>query len=221
MERGKHTEFEDKLKESIAKNLKSLLIEKRMTQKRLSELTNIPTSTVSDYLNARSLALPANVQKLAYALQVDKSRIDPSYGESIEIPLVEQMIKIPLIGSICAGDGLLAESNIEDYICYPFPGKKQPDYALRVKGNSMREVGIEDGDIVYLRKSPWAEYNGQIVAALINDQEDGVLKRMKWSEESPSIFLAPENPEYKVLELLPSEIKVSGVYMGHFKPEKE
>ncbi|MNC08739.1 LexA repressor [compost metagenome] len=82
----------------------------------------------------------------------------------------------------------------------------------------MSGAGIEDGDIVYLRKAPWAEYNGQIVAALINDQEDGVLKRIKWTEGSSSIFLVPENTDYQTKELFPNEIKISGLYMGHFKP---
>lgn len=128
---------------------------------------------------------------------------------------------IPLIGTICAGDGLLAEQNIEEYIHYPFPSGRQPDYALRVKGNSMVGAGIEDGDIVYMRHASWADYNGQIVAALINDQEEGTLKRIKWSSESPKIKLIPENDEYDIIEVMPNEVVICGVYMGHFKPEQK
>jgi repressor LexA len=216
MERGKHTEYEMKLRDTIARNLKKLLIEKRMTQKQLSETTGIPTSTISDYLNSKSLALPGNVQKIAFALKVSKAAIDPSFGESTVTPLEHPAPKIPLIGTICAGDGLLAEQNIEGYVYYPFPSKVQPDYALRVKGDSMSCVGINDGDIVYLREAKWADFNGQIVAALINDEEDGTLKRMKWSEGSPVIRLIPENENYKPIEVLPSDVKVCGVYIGHF-----
>ena len=124
---------------------------------------------------------------------------------------------IPLIGTICAGDGLLAEQNIEDYIFYPFGSGKKPDYALRVKGDSMKNVGIEDGDIVYMKHATWADYNGQIVAALINDQQEGTLKRIRWSENSPVIKLIPENDEYETVEVLPNEVTICGVYMGHFK----
>lgn len=127
---------------------------------------------------------------------------------------------IPLIGTICAGNGLLAEQNIEEYIYYPFPGKRQPDYALRVKGDSMIGAGIEDGDIVYMRRASWADYNGQIVAALIRDQEDGALKRIKWSSKSPKIQLIPENDKYEIIEVMPNEVTICGVYMGHFKPER-
>lgn len=128
---------------------------------------------------------------------------------------------VPLIGTICAGDGLLAEQNIEDHIYYPLQSKRQPDFALRVKGDSMTGAGIEDGDIVYMRHAPWADYNGQIVAALINDQEDGTLKRIRWSSDSPMIRLEPENDEYDVIEVAPNQVTICGVYMGHFKPERE
>ena len=149
------------------------------------------------------------------------------YADAFNVP-VEQLlgikkpsITIPLIGTICAGDGLLAEQNIEEYIYYPLQSKRQPDYALRVKGDSMIGAGIEDGDIVYMRHAPWADYNGQIVAALINDQEDGTLKRIKWSADSPLIRLEPENEEYNEIEVAPNQVTICGVYMGHFKPERE
>ena len=127
---------------------------------------------------------------------------------------------IPLVGTICAGDGLLAQQNIEEYIYYPFPQRSQPDFALRVKGDSMIGADIEDGDIVYFRKASWADYNGQIVAALINDREEGVLKRIRWSSSSPKIELCSENDEYETIEVMPYELTICGVYMGHFKPVK-
>lgn len=130
------------------------------------------------------------------------------------------ILNIPLIGTICAGDGLLAESNIEEYISYPFQSKRQPDYALRVKGDSMIDAGIEDGAVVYIREAQWAEHNGQIVAAVVNEGEDGMLKRMRWTEGSPVVRLVPENDSYETLELLPNQIQVCGVYMGHFSPER-
>jgi repressor LexA len=220
MERGKHTEFENKLKESIAKNLKALLKEKRISQRELSELTDIPTSTINDYVNAKSLAIAGNVQKIAFALKVSKDRIDPSFADDLPTPLDKAPSKIPLVGTICAGDGFPPEEYIEEYIHYPFESKRQPDYALRVKGHSMINVGIEDGDIVYLRRASWAERNGQVVAAIVNGEE-GTLKRMKWSGSSPMITLQPENDDFQVIEVMPNEITVCGIYMGHFKMDKE
>lgn len=87
MERGKHTEYELMLRKSIGGNLKQLIKEKHMTQKRLSDLTGIATSTLSDYFNGNSLAIPGNVEKMARALGVSKDKIDPSFGDADE-PLI-------------------------------------------------------------------------------------------------------------------------------------
>ncbi|WP_207671271.1 LexA family protein [Paenibacillus cymbidii] len=127
--------------------------------------------------------------------------------------------RIPLIGTICAGDGLFAEENIEDYVHYPFKEKRQPDYALRVKGDSMEGAGIDDGDIVYMRKAQWAEFNGQIVAAIIGN-ENGTLKHLRWNIDSPTVQLTPENDKYETIEVYPNQISICGLYTGHFKPEK-
>ncbi|WP_138226216.1 helix-turn-helix domain-containing protein [Paenibacillus algicola] len=125
---------------------------------------------------------------------------------------------IPLIGTICAGDGIIAESNIDGYVGFPFLNNSKPDYALCVKGDSMNRVGIEDGDIVYLRAANWVERSGQIAAVIVNGEE-GTLKRVHWEPGSNLVRLVPENPKYKTIEVYPNEIRVCGVYAGHFKPE--
>jgi len=127
---------------------------------------------------------------------------------------------IPLIGTICAGDGLLAEQNIEGYVRYPMTGCRQPDYALRVKGNSMIGAGIEDGDIVFMKYTNQPDYSGQIVAALINDNEEGTLKHIKWSSENPVFQLVPDNDDYKTIEVPFHKVTICGTYMGHFKPDR-
>jgi repressor LexA len=129
-------------------------------------------------------------------------------------------VGIPLIGTICAGDGFLATQNIEEYILYPFPNREQPDYALHVKGDSMKNAGIDDGDIVFMKKADWFDFNGQIVAAIINDGEEGALKRIKSSDNSTKYLLVPENDKYETRELIPGkEFTICGTYRGHFKPD--
>lgn len=213
MARSKYTEVEQRLMKEIAANLRRISDLKGLTQTQISEKTGLSTSTISDYFNAVSLISPGNLQKLADALNVSKADIDTS--------IVRATSKaIPLVGTICAGNGFLVEQNIEDYVYYPFLNKKLPDYALRVQGDSMVDAGIEPGDIVYLRHAQWADYNGQIVVAIINDDQDGTLKRMKWTENSPTIQLVPENKLYPAIEVLPNALRICGVYMGHFKPER-
>lgn len=178
----------------------------------LSRRVGVAKSTLSRYENGQR-EFPIN----------DLGLYADVFGVSVEslLGIKKQTDLIPLIGTICAGNGLLAEQNIEDYVHYPFPNKRQPDFALRVKGDSMIDAGIEDGDIVYMRAAQWADYNGQIVAALINDREDGTLKRIRWTSDSPKVLLIPENKQYETIECMPNEVSICGVYMGHFKPEKE
>lgn len=210
--RKKFTEYEIGLMKEISVNLKKILLLKDITQLEMSERTGIASSTISDYVNGRTLMSMGNLQLISDTLKIAKSDIFPDLFD--QKPAFKE---IPLIGTICAGNGLLADQNVEEYIHFPFPKKKQPDYALRVKGDSMLKVGIEDGDIVYMRHAQWADHNGQIVAALVNDGEDGMLKRIHWTENDSQIKLAPENDEYEAKMYYPNQIQICGVYMGHFK----
>ncbi|MFD1179528.1 LexA family protein [Paenibacillus puldeungensis] len=216
MARKKYTEVERELMKGIAINLRALLKRKGLSQKDLAEGTDLSTSVISDYLNEKTLATPGSVQKMADFLKVNKGEIDPTFQSKA----CEADTKlIPLVGTICAGDGLLAVENIEDYVYYPFPNKKQPDFALRVKGDSMKNVGIDNGDVVFIKKASWADYNGQIVAAIINDSCEGMLKRIKWTEGSPAMQLVPENENYSPINVRPNEFTICGIYMGHFKQD--
>ena len=196
----------------VINEIKKLRESRGWSLEELSRRIGIAKSTLSRYENGQR-EFPIN----------DIGKYADVFGVSVEslLGIKKTALTVPLIGTICAGDGLLAEQNIEEYIHYPFSYKRQPDYALRVKGDSMIGAGIEDGDIVYMRYAPWADYNGQIVAALINDNEEGTLKRIRWSADSPLIRLIPENENYQTIEVMPNEVTICGVYMGHFKPERE
>ncbi len=213
MARSKYTEVELGMIADISGNLKRILHLKGVSQTDLSNKTELPTSTISDYVNGKTLIPPGNLQKIADSLNVLKTDINSSFKKAPSYK------SIPLIDRIFAGEGLLAEQNVEGYIQYPFQDSRQPDYALKVKNDSMVGAGIESGDIVFIRYAQWADYNGQIVAALINDDQEGTLKRIKWSEGSPLIKLTPGNSKHKVIEVLPNQVRVFGVYMGHFRPE--
>lgn len=201
----------------VGDKIKKLRKSKGFTQAQLAKMLDVVPTAVSAWERNENRPL---MDKLTIIAEIFDVPVQTFFdGEDFNSQNVKSVI--PLIGTICAGNGLLAEQNIEEYIHYPLPGKRQPDYALRVKGDSMVGAGIEDGDIVYMRHASWADRNGQIVAALINDQEDGTLKRIKWTEGSPKILLIPENDEYQTIEVMPNEVVICGIYMGHFKPERE
>ena len=106
---------------------------------------------------------------------------------------------IPLVGRVAAGDPILAAENIEDNVDLP-PSFFQPraDYLLRVKGDSMINVGILDGDLLAVHKTNEAT-NGQIVVARI--ESEVTVKRFKRTKNPNQIFLLPENDEFSPIEV--------------------
>src|SRR5690606_30026040 len=191
----------------IKENIKRIREIYDLTQQELADIAGVTNKAVSAWESGLSEPRMGAIERIANRFGITKSSIIEEGGMDNQLK-VKHETSIPLIGTICAGDGLLAEQNIEDYVHYPFPYKRQPDYALRVKGDSMIGAGIEDGDIVYMRHAPWADYNGQIVAALINDNEEGTLKRIRWTTESPLIRLEPENDGFETIEVAPNQVMI-------------
>jgi repressor LexA len=103
----------------------------------------------------------------------------------------ENCKKLPVIGTIAAGTPIFAQENIESYEYVP--DNFHADFCLRVKGDSMINARILDGDIVYIRKQPDVN-NGEIAAVLI-DNEEATLKRVY--KLNGTIILRAENPNYK------------------------
>jgi repressor LexA len=102
--------------------------------------------------------------------------------------------RLPLVGEIAAGGPLLAEENVEDYLAVPEPlSRGGEEFLLRVKGESMVDAGILDGDIVVVQRQDTAR-NGDIVVALAGDDEsvdEATVKR--FFREDGRIRLQPEN----------------------------
>lgn len=100
-----------------------------------------------------------------------------------------EMINVPIVGRVSAGSPILATENIEDYIALPRSMLGEGEhYVLGVRGESMIEAGIMDGDYVVVRKQPTA-YNGDIVVAMVED--DATVKR--FYRENGHFRLQPEN----------------------------
>lgn len=95
-----------------------------------------------------------------------------------------EMINVPIVGRVSAGSPILATENIEDYIALPQSMLGEGEhYVLGVRGESMIEAGIMDGDYVVVRKQPTA-YNGDIVVAMVED--DATVKRFTGKRSLPS-----------------------------------
>jgi len=143
-----------------------------------------------------------------------KGAIEMVPGASRGIRIPDQVDGLPLIGRVAAGNPILAEENIEDY-CDIAPNFFSPraDYLLRVKGYSMRDVGILDGDLLAVHKTNQAR-NGQIVVARIG--EEVTVKRFRRERNKQEIELVPENPDFKVIKvnLKDDDFCIEGVSVG-------
>lgn len=122
-------------------------------------------------------------------------RRDPTKPRAIEIVddsfqmVRTEMVSVPIVGSVAAGMPILAEQNIDSY--YPVPAEHVPSgtsFALRVKGDSMINAGIMNGDLIFVNECRSAE-NGDIVVALVDDS--ATVKR--FYKEKDHIRLQPEN----------------------------
>jgi repressor LexA len=122
--------------------------------------------------------------------------------------------KLPLLGQIAAGGPLLAEQNVEDEIAVPEPLGRRADFLLQVKGDSMIEAGILDGDIVVVQRAQDAR-NGEIVVALAGDDETADEATVKtFYREGDRIRLQPENASLEPIYADYVQIlgKVTGVF---------
>ena len=123
---------------------------------------------------------------------------------------------LPLVGEIAAGGPLLAEDNIEEHLVLPeMLQRGGADFLLRVKGDSMIEAGILDGDIVVVRREQTAQ-DGEIVVALAGDDEtaeDATVKRL--FREKGRIRLQPENSAME--PIYAQHVQVIGKVIGVFR----
>jgi repressor LexA len=143
-------------------------------------------------------------------------RRDPSKPRAIELLIgrAKRAMRqggLPLVGQVAAGEPVLAEENIEEYVEIPnVIGSDEGDYVLRIQGESMREAGILEDDYVVVRPSDDAD-DGEIVVALIGDE--ATVKRLY--RESDHVRLQPENTSMEPIRT--TEARVLGKVIGVFR----
>jgi repressor LexA len=149
----------------------------------------------------------ANLEKLGVLKR------DPTKPRALEV-LVDKAKGVvspgglPLVGQVAAGSPVLAEENIEEYVPVPgIAGGDEGEFVLEVKGDSMVNAGILEGDHVVVRKQDTAK-NGEIVVALVG--EEATVKR--FFRESDHVRLQPENDALE--PILTREVKLLGRVVG-------
>jgi repressor LexA len=179
--------------------------------------------TVREIGEAVGLASPSTVHAhLANLERAGLLRRDPTKPRALELvgrekgsgePVAAELPKLPLLGQIAAGGPLLAEQNVEDEIAVP--ENLRGDFLLRIKGESMVDAGILDGDVVVVRRAQDAR-NGDIVVALAGDDEtadEATVKR--FFREDGRIRLQPENASLE--PIYAPHVEVIGKVVGVFR----
>jgi repressor LexA len=143
-------------------------------------------------------------------------RRDPSKPRAIElldraVESVRGIVRgegLPLVGSVAAGQPMLAEENVEEYIAVPeIAGGEDGEYLLRIRGDSMKDAGILEGDFVVVHSQDTAK-DGDVVVALLG--EEATVKR--FFREADHIRLQPENDALEPIRS--KEVKVLGRVVG-------
>jgi repressor LexA len=178
--------------------------------------------TVREIGERVGLASPSTVHAhLANLERAGLLRRDPTKPRALELigrdrremsPAADAT-SLPLVGEIAAGSPLLAEQNIEDYVS--MPSLVKGDFLLRVKGESMIEAGILDGDLVIVRRADDAR-NGEIVVALAGDDESADAATVKtFYRERDRIRLQPENSALQ--PIYARHVQILGRVVGVFR----
>ena len=180
--------------------------------------------TVREIGERVGLASPSTVHAhLANLERAGLLRRDPTKPRALELigrerrepepaPAADS-VRLPLVGEIAAGGPLLAEQNIEEYL--PMPRSTKGDFLLRVKGDSMVEAGILDGDLVIVQRAQDAR-NGEIVVALAGDDESADEATVKtFYREKGRVRLQPENSAME--PIYAPHVQVFGRVVGVFR----
>jgi len=139
--------------------------------------------------------------------------LNEARGKQYSLPLPSlAQLSLPLVGRVAAGSPILAQEHVEQtYLLEATMFPRRPDYLLKVKGMSMRDAGILDGDLLAVQKSREAK-NGQIVVARLGDEV--TVKRFRRTRTT--IELLPENPDFQpiVVPFGDVDFELEGIAVG-------
>lgn len=199
--------------------------------KKINDKLNEVYEYLKNYISENSF--PPSVREISAALKINSTSTVFYYLEKLEergkiirssnknraITLTsdnissEQIQNVPLVGSVCAGNGILAVENIEGYYPLPTDVFKGELFLLRVEGDSMTGADIKEGDLLVVRKQNCAD-NGKIVVALLDDV--ATVKRLVIDRSG--IYLHPENDSYDDIRFEQiSNVNIQGVVVGSIK----
>ncbi|NTW04565.1 MAG: helix-turn-helix domain-containing protein [Peptococcaceae bacterium] len=181
-----------KLSEYVGSKIREYRKMRDMTQKELGMALGLQANTISSYESGTNKPDQEGIFKIAKALDVKVDDLFPpitgiaSNNEELTIKIK----RVPMLGSIAAGEPVFADNHCEYYV--EVNNDTPVDFCLKVKGDSMIGARIYEGDIVFVKKQPMVE-NGHIAVVLIDNE--ATLKR--FYKNDGGVILKPENGKYQ------------------------
>lgn len=191
-----------------------------LSQSELCDKADINKGALSSYLSGRYFPKQIALEKLSSVLNVSisylmgfdvstsESSVNQSLPSNIMVPAGRQ---IPILGTICAGNGIHCEENFEGYFLVDRSIKA--DYCLRVKGDSMIDANIYDGDIAFLRKD-FDFIDGEIYAVCYGAEESASLKKLYKADDK--LMLQPCNSDYTSVFIDADDVVIVGECIGTY-----
>lgn len=192
----------------IKDNIKKLRQEHGLTQSELGRIAGVSDKAVSTWERGDAEPRMGAVEKMAAYFRISKSAI-------IDNVTVPEARELPILGEICAGDGIFCEENYEGTFCVDNTIKA--DYCLRVRGDSMIDAGIEAGDMAFIAKT-YDFHDGDIYAVLKSGEYTASLKRVYL--QADQIVLAACSASYAPEILAAGDVSILGEFVGVYKPKK-
>lgn len=197
---------------SISDNIKNLRIEYNLTQTELGKIAGVSGKAVWTWENGLAEPRMGAIQKIADYFNIKKSIIIDNNGNISDLPsnaILPSAKSIPIMGTICAGDGIVCEDDYSGN--FIIDADIKADYCLRVHGDSMQTANIFDGDLVFIKKDCDIQ-NGKIYAVEKLDTKEAYLKKI--SLDKDSIILTPCNADYHPIVTDFSEVRIVGECIG-------
>ena len=198
----------------IAANLNRLMEHHNVTQLELAEYMNVSQATISNWCKGSKMPRMDKIDKLCQFFNVSRTELMDSHSadlsniSNISFPAA---LPVPILGDICAGNGIFCEENFEGYFFVDQSIKA--DFCVRVRGNSMIDACISNNDIAFIKKT-YDYKNNSVYAVLLNSECEATLKKVFW--QGDTILLSPCNSEFEPMIVDASEVTILGECVGVF-----
>lgn len=198
-----------------ADKIKKLRLEKGLSQEQLGEFVGLQKAAINKYETGRVVNIKrSTLQKFAEIFDVSPAQLldDSELVNSIDgitnisVPVARA---IPILGNICAGNGIFCEENYDGF--FFVDNSIRADLCLNVKGDSMIESDIYDGDKAFICQNCLIE-DGRIYAVRINNESEAVLKRVFRQDEN--VVLSSSNPDYAPIIEKAENVSIIGECIG-------